>query len=93
MQVDAKEENKKKAFVGVVRRREVHRRQKSSKKNCRDSVKECVLMLSKQEKCKRTELKISLRKRHRHFEDDGRRAENVLLQASAKMSENKINGP
>ena len=69
--------------------------QDNGKKNCKGIAKWCKLIKMKQEKCKTHELNIK-KKGVRHFTDDGRGAEItvvLVLQARAKMSENKVNAP
>ena len=80
--------NQKKAVVGAVRRRAVHRRQRRMAKGVNTDPDETREVQEKR-------IDYSKKKGDRHFTDDGRVAEttvDLVLQARAKMFENKVNG-
>ena len=65
---------------------EFHRGQRRTATRCGGTVKECILIPKKQDKCKRIELDT----------DDGRGADttvDLVLQATTKMFVNKVDGP
>ena len=70
--------------------------EKNAKKNCKGTVRRCTLIRMRQEKSKKNELNTPKQKSDSQFTADRRTAEitaDLVLQTSAKMSVNKVNGP
>ena len=66
------------------------------KESCRGTVKRCTLIGKRREKYKKKKIEYFKKKGDREFTMVGRQAEvtvDLVLRASAKMSDNKISGP
>ena len=70
--------------------------EKNGERNFRGIVQKCTLIRKKQKKYKKAELNIFKKKGNQQFTEDGRNAEitvDLVLQARAKLSDNKVIGP
>ena len=70
--------------------------EKNCKRNCKGTVKKCTLIRKRRKKFRKIELNISKKKGDQQFTVEGRTLEitvDFVLQARAKMSDNKVNGP